>query len=83
MDGDNPSFRWDKSGLNAYGLNQQGEEEYDLKTYVRFDKYGLYGIKNDENYVVSSLEDIKNKAHFGITWDGFFIKNSYTNSYIF
>lgn len=77
MDGDNPSFRWDKSGLNAYGLNKNSRGVYDLKTYVRFDKYGLYGIKNDEDYVASSLADVKEKAHFGITWDGFFIKNSY------
>lgn len=79
MDGDNPSFRWDKSGLNAYGLDEQGNDSYNLKTYVRFDKYGLYGIKNDEEYVASSLDDVRNKAFFGITWDGFFIKNSYTN----
>lgn len=79
MDGDNPSFRWDKAGLNAYGLDENGNDSYDLKTYVRFDKYGLYGIKNDEDYVASSLDDVRNKAFFGITWDGFFIKNSYTN----
>ena len=77
MDGDNPSFRWDKAGLNAYGLDENGNQSYNLKTYVRFDKYGLYGIKNDEDYVASSLDDVRQKAHFGVTWDGFFIKNSY------
>lgn len=79
MDGDNPSFRWDKAGLNAYGLDEEGNQVYDLKTYVRFDKYGLYGIKNDEDYVASSLDDVRQKAYFGVTWDGFFIKNSYTD----
>ena len=79
MDGDNPTFRWDKAGLNAYGYGDYG---YDLNTYVRFDKYGLYGVKNGENYVCTSLEDIKDKAHFGVTWDGFFIKNNYTNGYV-
>ena len=79
MDGNNPSFRWDKAGLSAYGLDESGNEAYDLKTYVRFDKYGLYGIKNDENYVANSLSDVRNKAFFGITWDGFFIKNSYVD----
>ena len=79
MDGDNPSFRWDKAGLNAYGLDEEGNQVYDLKTYVRFDKYGLYGIKNDEDYVASSLNDVRQKAYFGVTWDGFFIKNSYTD----
>lgn len=79
MDGNNPSFRWDKAGLNAYGLDENGNNAYDLKTYVRFDKYGLYGIKNNEDYVASSLSDVRDKAFFGITWDGFFIKNSYTD----
>jgi hypothetical protein len=83
MDGDNPSFRWDKAGLSAYGFNEdEPTDAYDLKTYVRFDKYGLYGIKDDENYVASSLDDVKDKAKFGLTWDGFFIKNSYTDGYV-
>lgn len=78
-DGDNPSFRWDKAGINAYGFNPDNDRApYDLKTYVRFDKYGLYGIKDGEDFVANSLEDIKDEAHFGVTWDGFFIKNSYT-----
>jgi hypothetical protein len=79
LDGDNPSFRWDKSGLNAYGYGDNG---IDLKTYVRYDKYGIYGIQNDEDYVASSLEDIKDKANFGLTWDGFFIKNKYRDGYV-
>ena len=77
MDGDNPSFRWDKAGLNAYGLDENGQEAYNLRTYVRFDKYGLYGVKNGENFIASSLQNIKDTAFFGVTWDGFFIKNSY------
>ena len=81
-DGDNPSFTWDKYGLNAYGFDEDGDGYYDLKTYVRFDKYGLYGVKNGENFVANNLDEIKDTAHFGITWDGFFIKNSYTNGYV-
>ena len=80
MDGDNPTFRWDKAGLSAYGYGQNGD--YDLKTYVRYDKYGIYGIKDGEDYVASSLNDIKDKANFGLTWDGFFIKNKYRNGYV-
>jgi len=82
MDNDNPSFRWDSAGISAYGLGDSEEEPYDLKTFVRFDKYGLYGIQNGENYIANSLEDIKKDANFGITWDGFFIKNSYDNGYV-
>ena len=75
----NPSFRWDKSGISAYKSNGQGGDDtiYDLKTYVRYDEYGLYGIKNDGSFKAQSLEDVKDKAHFAVTWDGFFIKNSY------
>ena len=78
-DGDNPSFRWDKYGLNAYGFNSV---ETDLKTYVRYDKYGLYGVLNGENFQAKSLQDIKDVAQFGLLWDGFFIKNSYTDGYV-
>lgn len=78
-DGDNPSFRWDKYGLNAYGFDS---EKTDLKTYVRLDKYGLYGVKNGENFQAESLDDIKDTAQFGLLWDGFFIKNSYTDGYV-
>lgn len=75
----NPSFRWDKSGISAYKSDGQGGDDtiYDLRTYVRYDEYGLYGIKNDGSFKAQSLEDVKNKAHFAVTWDGFFIKNSY------
>ena len=71
----NPSFKWDKYGISAYRKNQAGE--YDLNTYVRFDEYGLYGIKNGSNFKATSIEQIEETAHFGITWHGFFIRNSY------
>ena len=80
----NPSFRWDKSGISAYSTNgtttdEEGHEIecYDLQTYVRYDQYGLYGIKNGEQFKATNIEEVKNKAHFAVTWDGFFIKNSY------
>lgn len=76
----NPSFRWDKSGISAYRsyIDQQTQAEtYDLQTYVRYDQYGLYGIKDNSTFKAQSLEDVKDKAHFAVTWDGFFIKNSY------
>ena len=72
---DNPSFRWDKSGISAYKSGQDGI--YDLQTYVRYDEYGLYGVKEGGSFKAKSLEDVKDKAHFAVTWDGFFIKNSY------
>ena len=80
MDGNNTSFRWDKSGLSSYGFDEN--DGYDLTSFVRMDKYGLYGIKNGDEYIVSSLEDLKDKAHFSLTWDGFRIKNTYGNGYV-
>lgn len=77
LDGDNPSFRWDKYGISAY-KSRGSDQPYDLNTYVRFDQYGLYGVQKGENYHATSLADVKDKAQFGLTWDGFFIKNSYT-----
>ena len=82
---DNPSFRWDKAGISAfrstgYTTEVGGEsvESYDLQTFVRYDQYGLYGIKNNRGFKAQSLDDVKDNAHFAVTWDGFFIKNSYT-----
>lgn len=74
---EHPTFRWDTYGLNAY-RQIAPDQPYDLTTYVRFDQYGLYGIQNDADYKAESLIDVKDKAQFGLTWDGFFIKNSYT-----
>ena len=80
MDGESPSFRWDSNGISAFATNEF--DTYDLNTYVRYDKYGLYGVQNGEDYVATSLDDIKEKASFGLTWDGFFIKNKYRDGYV-
>ena len=71
-----PSFRWDQDGLSAYKRNQDSNV-YDLETFVRFDQYGLYGIQRNESFVANNLDEVKQKANFAVTWDGFFIKNSY------
>ena len=73
----NPSFRWDKSGISAYKSNQ--DDTYDLQTYVRYDQYGLYGIKEGGSFKAQNLQDVLDKAHFAVTWDGFFIRNNYTD----
>ena len=74
----NPSFRWDKAGISAFKLNETNPDTpYDLQTFVRFDQYGLYGIKNNENFKANNLQEILDNAHFAVTWDGFFIKNTY------
>ena len=74
----NPSFRWDKSGISAFKLDEADTSApYDLQTFVRYDQYGLYGIKNNETFKANNLQDVLDNAHFAVTWDGFFIKNSY------
>ena len=86
MDGNNTSFRWDQAGLNAYGGD--GTEGYDLTSFVRMDRFGIYGVKHgeDENgnpiYIYDELNKVIDAAHFSLTWDGFRIKNSYTNGYV-
>ena len=75
---DNPSFRWDQAGISAYKRDRTNNV-YDLTTYVRFDQYGLYGIDRDKNFQAANLNEVKDKASFAITWDGFFIRNKYTN----
>lgn len=77
---DKPAFKWDKNGLSAFSTEESGE--YDYSTYVRFDQYGVYGVANDEQYVASSMDDIKDKARFGLLWDGFFIKSDDAGGYV-
>lgn len=81
VDGVSPAFRWDAFGINAYKANANGG--YSSREFVRFDKYGLYGVKNfrevdkDKEFRPTSENDIWNEAQFGLTWGGFFLKNNY------
>ena len=74
---DNPSFRWDKSGISAF--KSLDDNTYDLQTYVRFDEYGLYGIEKDAGFKAQGLADVERNAWFALTWNGFFIRNRYTD----
>jgi hypothetical protein len=42
MDNDEPAFRWDKHGITAFAKNGSGI--CIAHQFVRFDKYGVYGI---------------------------------------
>lgn len=44
-----PSFRWDSDGLNAYAWDND-PSNINTSQFVRFDQYGLYGIKGNENF---------------------------------
>lgn len=97
-DGAHASFRWDKYGINAYdatreidpNTNQEALKGIITNNFVRFDQYGVYGIKgapsDDDPYnpqkentvggITAIGEDkIWRDALFGMTWKGFFLKN--------
>lgn len=72
---DAPSFRWDPYGLSAYKFNEN--REVDTTEFVRFDQYGMYGVKtNDTVFKPLNENEIYEKARFGLTWNRFFMKNS-------
>lgn len=42
-----PTFRWDDNGISAYGWN---DKQILSSQFVRFDQYGMYGIKGYDNF---------------------------------
>lgn len=95
-DGAHASFRWDKYGINAYdatretdpNTNQEVLKGIITNNFVRFDQYGVYGIKGiaDDPYnpqkevvvdgkTIVGEDRIWHDALFGMTWKGFFLKN--------
>lgn len=79
MMGNYPSFKWDSRGINAFWWNTKNDiAEFDTSRFVRFDRFGLYGCDLSEGTesTLDNLGDIKEKALFGLTWDGFFLKSN-------
>ncbi len=95
-DGAHASFRWDKYGINAYDATREMDEATNQEVlkgiitnnFVRFDQYGVYGIKGtaDDPYnpqkeitvdgkTIVGEDKIWHDALFGMTWKGFFLKN--------
>ena len=82
LSGSFSAFRWDERGINAYRFtrNDQGEAEFfNFGEFVRFDQYGIYGMRGNQDFTPESEEEIRNNADFGFTWDGFFLKSNYGN----
>lgn len=102
-DGAHASFRWDKYGINAFdatreinpNTNQEVLKGIITNNFVRFDQYGVYGIKgaiaDNESYdpqkkdtvggITAVGEDkIWRDALFGMTWKGFFLKSKGTDN---
>lgn len=83
--GEHPTFRWDSLGINAYGiLFDQGQEIEGIVTdkFVRFDRFGIYGIQGVENFVPQTFEEIKEHGSFGLSWGDFFLKSKHGNGYV-
>lgn len=80
MNGSDPLFRWDAFGLSAFDARVTGEfnriSAPDPFKFVRFDKYGLYGVNNEKaqingmSWVPKSLNDVHDNATFALTWQG-------------
>lgn len=74
LNGQQASFRWDSQGINAYYKN--ANNYYDSKTFVRFDQYGIYGIKDKtENFYPQDENEVWDNANFALTWKGFKLKS--------
>lgn len=62
------------------------EFDVDESRFVRFDNLGIYGaIRSDdpnEDYYFEDPAEVKEKARFGLLWDGLFIKNVYDDHYV-
>ena len=70
MNGLDPAFVWDSKGITAYDwTNYDGVSSIDPTQFVRFDKYGLYGIK-ESNWIANSMTDVEDDAIFALTWEG-------------
>jgi hypothetical protein len=95
MNANDPVFRWDAFGLTAYDAEWNGDSiasKSNPYKFVRFDKHGIYGINQEENssnavngstWKPTSLDEIKEKAQFALTWDGLFLNlgSAYYDSY--
>ena len=82
--GEGIPFTWDAKGISAYASaykDANGEikdwEKFDTSTFVRFDQFGVYGVKKDGQFRPTNNNqiDINNPSTpFGLTWNGFFFR---------
>ena len=90
LSGSYPTFQWNKYGLSAYRFNTDNNgniNNVQTGNFVRHDQYGIYGVNNindtqwkpyiDQNS--NPLNYIRENAAFGMTWDGFFMRNKSYN----
>ena len=85
ISGSFPTFRWDQNGINAYKVENGN---FYFNTAVRYDQFGIYGIRNyapqnqndssdASNFVPANENEIWTSPYvrFGLTWKGFFLRN--------
>lgn len=86
MDGNYPTFKWDKYGLSAfyYDLEDGIISNINDGNFVRFDRFGLYGIDTElsGSWQPENEDFIWEIGKFGLTWKGFFMKNKYGDGYV-
>ena len=85
MSGAYPTFKWDSLGLRAYGFTADGNGNilsYDPSKYVAHDRFGIYGIDGLTDANFKTIQDVKDNAIFGLTWDGLFIKSVHRDGYV-
>lgn len=64
MNANEPVFRWDAFGLSAFDVdwsNSAISGKVNPYKFVRFDKYGIYGISNENTFVPEEINS-KNQA---------------------
>lgn len=78
LNGLHSSFRWDNQGINAFYQSPAG---INLSKFVRYDYNGIYGWYGEED-PPTTYEGILASAPFGMTWNGFFMRNIDGNHYV-
>jgi hypothetical protein len=82
--GSDRTFLWNSFGISAFDFRKDESGNITSKPneykFVRFDRFGIYGIDNDpsngnttvsgENWKPNSINDIAKKATFALTWEG-------------
>lgn len=74
-----PTFKWDSYGLDAFAWDEQNG--VNLGKFVRHDQFGFYGVdfnepNRHERFKPQEMSDVWDNANFGLTWDGFFFRNT-------
>lgn len=87
LDGQFPTFRWDKYGLNAFEAVYENDTLVGIvdNNYIRFDQFGIYGVNQSGSNTPlnpKSLDEVKENAFFGLIRNGFFLKSEEENGIV-